>query len=66
MPGGGGLRSSEYWQARARESRARAAEMWDAEAKATMLDVAAMYDGLAAHAALRETSHASPANDANC
>jgi hypothetical protein len=49
-----GLRSSEYWQERAEEARARADEMRDQEARAMMLSIAHMYDLMAARAAQRE------------
>ena len=39
-----GLRSSEYWQERGEEARARAEEMSDEEARATMLNIAYLYD----------------------
>jgi hypothetical protein len=51
-----GLRSSEYWQERAEEARARADEMSDAEARATMLNIAYLYGLMADRAARKETT----------
>ena len=51
-----GLRSSEYWQERGEEARARAEEMSDAEARATMLSIAYLYDLMAERAAKKEAS----------
>jgi len=49
-----GLRSSEYWQERAEEARARADEMRDSEARTMMLSIAQMYELMAVRAAQRE------------
>jgi hypothetical protein len=51
-----GLRSSEYWQERGEEARARAEEMSDAEARATMLSIAYLYDLMAERAAKKEAT----------
>ena len=46
-----GLRSSEYWRARAEEVRAQAEEMRSGDAQSALLDIAAMYDRMATRAA---------------
>jgi len=51
-----GLRSSEYWQERGEEARARAEETSDAEARATMLSIAYLYDLMAERAARKEAT----------
>jgi pyruvate-formate lyase len=51
-----GLRSSDYWQERAEEARARAEEMSDAEARATMLNIAYLYGLMAERAAKNEAA----------
>ena len=51
-----GLRSSEYWQERGEEARARAEEMGDAEARTTMLSIAYLYDLMAERAARKEAT----------
>jgi hypothetical protein len=56
MSKGDGLRSSDYWQERAEEARARAEEMSDAEARATMLNIAYLYGLMADRAARKEAT----------
>jgi len=49
-----GLRSAEYWHARATEARAKADQMHDADARTTMLGIAHSYDLMAMRAAARD------------